>query len=92
MQLLNIFTGLAMAPIAVGRGIPLLRRQQDPQCDAPAPLPLGQYINETNYHGHSGPVTVNIEVNGGGRNKTSLCFMDGESPAWSTDRIEANNS
>lgn len=74
MQTTFLLTVLAFARLSTSRGVPselLSPRQADPECDALAPLPLGQYINETYYNGHDGPVTVSIAVNGGGRNHTA---------------------
>jgi hypothetical protein len=74
MQSAVLYTVLALICLVESRGVPngsLDRRQANPECDARAPLPIGQYINETYYNGHDGPVTVSIATNGGERNKTS---------------------
>lgn len=89
MQVLAVLLGLALVPVSLSLSIPDLaldKRQRDPQCDAKAPLPLGQYINETYYHAHEGPVTVSVGVNGGRRNKSPPSSMAGKSNALDRTR------
>ena len=74
MNWLAVSTALAFVP-ALCRGVPytpLFRRQDDASmCNDTGQGPFGQYINQTYYNGHEGPVTVSVQVNGGQRNQTA---------------------